>query len=127
MKTAVKKILVVEDDRSIIYSLINKFNLSKGLKALWAEDGKKGLSMAIKEKPDLILLDIILPKMDGVKMLRALREDKWGKTAKVIVLSNLYNPDKEKELKELGILDYIIKADWKIEDVVEKARKVLGM
>jgi DNA-binding response OmpR family regulator len=127
MKTTAKKILIVEDDKSIVYSLVNKFNLSKGVKATHAEDGKKGLSMALKEKPDLILLDIILPKMDGVKMLQALRQDDWGKDAKVIVLSNLYNPDKERELKELGIIDYIIKADWKIEDVVEKTRKVLGL
>jgi DNA-binding response OmpR family regulator len=125
MKTPIKKILIVEDDKPILYSLTKKFNLVEGLKVLYAEDGDLALKMALKEKPNLILLDVILPKMDGVEMLKKLRQDKRGKDIKVIILSNLSDPAKESTARELGVIDYIIKADWKIDNVIEKVLKQL--
>ncbi len=125
MKTTNKKILIVEDDQPIFYSLNKKFELIQGVKVLGAADGQEGLSVALKEKPDLILLDIILPKMNGVEMLKKLRQDNWGKDIQVIVLSNLSNLDKEHEAKALGVKDYIVKADWKIEDVVKLVKEKL--
>jgi two-component system alkaline phosphatase synthesis response regulator PhoP len=118
-------ILIVEDDEPILYSLKKKFELIKGIKVISAGDGVVGLEKAVKERPDLILLDIVLPRMDGMEMLRKLREDKWGKTVKVIVLSNLSSTDTEQEAKELGVKDYIIKADWDLDDVVVKVVKNL--
>ena len=85
----VKKILIVEDDEPIIFSLSKKLELFKTVKVLCARNGEEGLSMALVEKPDLILLDIVMPEMDGIEMLRRLRKNDWGKTVKVIILSNL--------------------------------------
>jgi len=125
MNTKSQKILIVEDDKPILYSLASKFELIKGIKTVCAEDGKQGLKLAIEEKPDLILLDIMLPKMDGITMLKQIRQDDWGKNVKVIILSNLSNPEREQETRKLGVKDYIIKADWKIEDIMEKVGATL--
>jgi len=114
-----KKILVVEDESAVNYALSLKFNSIKGVELFFAKDGEQGLNMALEKKPDLILLDLIMPKMDGMEMLKRLRQDNWGKNVKVIILSNLTHPDKEREAKELGVEDYIVKADWKLEEVVK--------
>lgn len=119
MNTASKKILIVEDEDSVVYALNEKLGAIGQLKVLCAKNGREGLKLALAEKPDLILLDIILPEIDGLKMLRALRADVWGKNAQVIVLSNLSDPFKEKEASELGVNRYMIKVDWKIDDVIK--------
>jgi len=121
MKAETKLLLIVEDEDSVVYALSEKFNLTEGVKVLFASNGVEGLRKALEEKPDLILLDIILPEMDGIEMLKKLRDDAWGKNVEVIILSNLSDPDSEKEAKELGVTQYIIKSDAKIEDVVKKA------
>jgi len=119
------QILIVEDDEPIIFSLSKKLELFKTVKVLCARNGEEGLSMALVEKPDLILLDIVMPEMDGIEMLRRLRKNDWGKTVKVIILSNLSSPEREDEAKKLGIKDYIIKAEWKLENVVSKVLEKL--
>jgi len=125
MKTLTKKILLIEDEKSIIFALTSKFNLIPGITVFYSKNGEEGLDLALKEKPDLILLDIILPKMDGLEMLKKMRQDPWGKNAKVIILSNLSNPDKETEAKKMGVKDYIIKANCKIEDVAKRVKSEL--
>lgn len=125
MKPETKLLLIVEDEDSVVYALSEKFNLTEGVKVIFASNGKDGLKKALDEKPDLILLDIILPEMDGIEMLEKLREDDWGKTVEVIILSNLSDPDSEKKAKDLGVTKYIIKADCEIEDVVKKALESL--
>ena len=121
MDTPIKKILIIEDDELIVFSLTKKLELAKGIKVLCAKNGAEGLAMSLAEKPDLILLDIIMPIMSGMDMLKQLRQDEWGKQANVIILSNLSSPEKEAEAKKLGVTDYIVKADWKLEDVISKA------
>jgi len=125
MKNKTKKLLLVEDEDSIIYALTGKFDLNPKIKVLCAKNGEQGLEMTLREKPDLILLDIILPKVNGIEMLQKLRQDDWGKNAKVIILSNLSSTDKEREASKLGVKDYIIKADSKIDDVVKLVQKNL--
>jgi two-component system, OmpR family, alkaline phosphatase synthesis response regulator PhoP len=121
-----KKILIVEDDAAILFSVSKKLELIENVQVLTAEDGEKGLATALSEKPDLILLDIVMPKMDGIEMLKKLRQDDWGKKAKVIILSNLSNSKKYAEAKKLGVTDYIIKADWKLADVAAKVMEKLA-
>ncbi|MEI7792772.1 MAG: response regulator [Candidatus Berkelbacteria bacterium] len=121
MKPETKLLLIVEDEDSVVYALSEKFNLTEGVKVIFASNGVDGLKKALEEKPDLILLDIILPEMDGIEMLEKLREDDWGKNVEVIILSNLSDPDSEKKARTLGVTQYIIKADCEIEDVVKKA------
>ncbi len=129
-KSKNKKILVieeVEDDASLRGVLHDKFSL-EGFSVLEAKDGEEGLATALSEHPDLILLDIIMPKMDGITMLKKLREDTWGKEAKVIILTNL--GDDKKLLDAMGPDSYevLLKSAWKIEAIVQKVRdKLTGM
>ncbi len=117
-------ILIIEDDHALLNALKDKFT-KEGFVVIKAHDGEEGLTMALSDHPDLILLDVIMPKMDGIMMLKALRKDAWGKDAKVIILTNLSDDKRVIEALEQGTHDYLIKADWKIEDVVEKVRKKL--
>jgi len=127
MKTATKKLLIVEDESSVNYALSLKFKLFPGIELFYAKDGQEGLRMALEKKPNVILLDIVMPKMDGIEMFKRLRQDDWGKSVKVIILSNLSDPNKEQEAKNLGAEDYIIKAEWKINDIVAKVAKSLEL
>lgn len=124
-----KTILVVDDERALREALKDKL-MSEGYDVLEAKDGKDGLNKALAEHPDLILLDVMMPKMDGVKVVENLQDDKWGKTAKVIMLTNVSDPVKVAEATEMGaknmtVYDYMIKSDWKLEEVVEKIRSKL--
>lgn len=123
-----KTILIVEDEISISAPLQasltkNNFNI------LVASNGEGGLDIAIKEKPDLILLDILMPVVNGVEFLEKLREDEWGKKAKVMVISNLLKEDvnANTHIERFNIEDYIIKSEVDIRDIVDKACKILGV
>lgn len=120
-----KKILIVEDETSLRNALRDKL-LLEGFIVLEAKNGEEGLGVALRDHPDLILLDIIMPKMDGLTMLKKLREDVWGKNTKVILLTNLSDNEKVSEALLQGSYDYLVKSDWKIEDVVTKIRARLG-
>ena len=114
-------ILVVEDERLLIKALGDKLRL-EGFEVLEAHNGKEGLALAIEKHPDLILLDIIMPVMDGISMLQELRKDEWGKYASVLMLTNLTDADKTEESLKNGAFDYLIKADWKLGDLIIKIR-----
>ena len=116
-----KKVLVVEDEVSLLRALIDKFNY-EDFETLEAKNGKEGLKIAFQDHPDLILLDILMPVMDGMTMLKKLREDEWGKSAKVIILSNLSDSQKVAEAVEQGSFKYLVKTDWTLEDIVVKVR-----
>ena len=126
MSKKVKKILIVEDETSSLKALVDKFN-REGFKTIEAQDGEIGLKKALKEHPDLILLDIILPKMDGLTALKKLREDKWGKDALVILLTNLSDSKKVAEAVEHNACEYLVKSDWTIEDVVKRVKDKLAV
>jgi len=119
-----KIVLIIEEESSMNVPL--KENLEgEGFDVTVAVNGKEGLEMALNEHPDLILLDILLPEMDGVTVLKKLREDEWGKNVKVIVLSNLSDSNTVANAIEEGSFGYLVKTEWKIEDVVAKAREIL--
>jgi len=120
-----KTILVVEDELPMLKALSDKFSL-EGFGVLEAKDGEEGLKAAFGKKPDLIILDIFMPVMDGKAMFEKLREDDWGKSVPVIILTNL-NPD-DKTLDELmknGPSYYFVKSKWKLEELVAKVKKEL--
>ena len=125
-KSLARKILIIEDDVSLIKALILALQKAgfETKDALTAEDG---LLKAVKEKPDLILLDIRLPKMDGLTMLRKLREDPWGKEVPVVLLTNMNSPEHVAKATEYRAFDYLVKSDWKLEDVVNKIKQKLRM
>ena len=117
-----KKILVVEDDRVLRRVIVDNLKAEK-FSVLEAEDGFAGLETSKKEHPDLILLDVVMPKMDGIAMLEKLREDEWGKHAHVMMLTNLSEDDKMAKATEKGVSDYLIKADWDIVGIIEKVKE----
>ena len=126
MPTAKKKIkvLVVEDDSFLAGIYTTKLGL-EGFEVLSAGDGEAGLKMAKKEIPDIILLDILMPKMDGFEVLDELKKDPTTQKVPVIVLTNLgQKEDVERGLKG-GAADYLIKAHFVPADTVAKIRKVL--
>jgi len=125
MDTSAKSILVVEDEPSLL-KLLKEMYQSKGFNVLSAIDGAEGIKIALKEHPDLIVLDLLLPKLGGIPYLKKLRQDNWGKTAKVIVLTNLSNNQSVADALELGVQTYIVKSDMDIENVINKTRQELG-
>ncbi|MFH0874281.1 MAG: response regulator [Candidatus Komeilibacteria bacterium] len=125
MRNKTKKILITEDETLLRNALGEKLRL-EGFEVLAAENGQKGLELALAEHPDLILLDIIMPVMDGLTMLKQLRQDAWGKTAPVILLTNLTaNDNIMPEVIEQQPAFYLVKTDWTLDKVVEKIKETL--
>lgn len=119
-----QKILIVEDEAVLRSALRDKLT-SNNLIVLEAEDGEEGLKLALSEHPDLILLDLLMPKMDGISMLKRLRQDKWGKGVKVIILTNLGESEPIAATVELGASEYIVKSNWQLGDILAKVRGML--
>jgi DNA-binding response OmpR family regulator len=119
-----KTILIVEDEIPLLNILSDRL-AREGFAVLEAQNGKAGLKIALAEHPDLILLDIILPVMDGITVLKRLHADPWGKTAKVIMLTNLGDSQNVADALAFGSHDFLVKSDWKIEDVVRVVRDKL--
>jgi DNA-binding response OmpR family regulator len=125
MKHKKKTILVVDDEPSLSSALFDVFS-REGYDVILAADGEQGLKSAKDNHPDIILLDIVMPVMDGSAMLDKLRQDKWGKQAKVIMLTNLSASKEEAVSLSKNVENYIIKSDWKIKDIVDLVNKKLG-
>ena len=121
-----KSILLVEDDEFLAELYATKLNL-EGFEVSLAVDGEKGVKMAKEVKPDLILLDIILPKMDGFEVLKTIKQDKDLKNIPVILLTNLSQKDEVKKGLDLGANDYLIKAHFMPSEVVKKIKQTIGV
>lgn len=119
-----KKILIIDDDDSLRSVMEDGFS-REGFSVRTAKNGKEGLELAINEKPDLILVDILMPVMDGITMIKELRQDSWGKDANIILLSNLDDTTKIAEAAQLKVFDFLTKQDNKMEDVIKKAKEKL--
>jgi len=120
-----KKILIVEDEAPLRNAVCDILGF-EGFQVFQAKNGQEGLDTALKEHPDLILLDLMMPVMDGLTMLEKLRADAdWGKNAGVILLTNINDPDKVAQATSAGSYDFLVKSDWNIEDVVKKIKSRL--
>ena len=113
-----KQILIVEDV-SFLQKAMKVILKDAGYDVIIASNGEDGLNKAIKKRPDLILLDILMPKMDGMTMLKELRKDSWGKNAPVIILTNLNDKEKLIEATKEHVVDYYVKSDWEIDEIVK--------
>lgn len=120
-----KKILLIEDDSFLISMYTTKFEL-ENFEVVAAEDGEKGLGLAAKEKPDIILLDILLPKMNGFEVLKELKNNKETSPIPVILLTNLSQKNEIEQGLALGAQDYLIKAHFMPSEVMDKIKKVLN-
>jgi len=119
-----KKILVVEDDKNLLLVLQEKF-INEGFSVVTALDGEEGLIVTEKEKPDLILLDIRMPKIDGITMARKLKEA--GVDVPIIFLTNLGDIEHISNTIEVSKSDYLIKSNWNLDDIVKKVKAKLGL
>lgn len=119
------KLLVVEDDEFISAIYAKKLSM-EGYGVRLAENGEKALSMMREEKPDLVLLDIIMPVMDGFETLRQIRADEKLRDIKVAVLSNLSEDKEMSQTRELGAVDYIVKANISVADLSAKVAGYLA-
>lgn len=118
-----KKILIAEDDLRLLRAISARLT-KEGFKIIVAKNGEECVKLALKLHPDLILLDIVMPKMDGLSVLESLRTDPWGKKVPIIILSNL--DEAESSASAFGeIQAYLVKADWSLEDLVKVVRKKL--
>lgn len=116
-----KTILVVDDDDTIRRVLSDKFEAEK-FDILTASNGEEGLSTALAKHPNMVLLDLVMPVMDGMSMLKALRQDSWGKDVPVMILTNVNNGDDVGEALKYNVYDFLVKTDWRLEDVVERVK-----
>jgi DNA-binding response OmpR family regulator len=120
-----RTILIIEDDQMLSDMYTDKFQLDH-FAVLTAKDGEHGLTLALKEKPHMILLDIALPKMDGLEVMKKIRADVWGKSVPIIVLTNLNVDGKVID----GVMHYepaycLLKANTTPEELLQKANVIL--
>lgn len=121
-----KKILVVEDELALSQVLSDRFT-EEGFEVQTAADGEEGLQKATEWKPDLVLLDIVMPKMDGMTMLHKLRATPVGKTMPVILLTNLSDTEDVYDAMANGVYDFLVKSHWDLEDLIHEVQtKLIG-
>ena len=120
-----KKVLIIEDDKSLA-RLIESALTVEGFEPLLATDSDEGLDKAIMQKPDLILLDILLPSKSGFDCLRELKKNSKSSAVPVIILSNLGQDEEVRLGLTLGAVDYLVKADFSIDEVMRKIKKIVA-
>ena len=118
------KILIIEDEKILAQMYKDKF-IQAGFKVSLAFDSKEGLEITKREKPDLILLDILLPREDGIIFLNWLKNEPKISSIPVVVVSNYDDPKTKKEAFKLGVKDYLIKSNYTPEEVVQKIKNYL--
>ena len=124
MATTGKRILLVEDDRFLRRACEASLR-QRGFTVVTAGDGEEALRLVKDERPDLILLDMLMPKLSGIDVLRALRGDATTRDIRVLVLSNSSREQDMAEVKKLGVVGYFVKADLSLKDLGDKVTRLL--
>lgn len=120
-----KKIIIVEDEK-ILANLLNRKLKDQGYESMVAWNGKEGLELIRKESPDLILLDIVMPEMDGFEMMEIISKDKELNKIPIIIVSNSGQPVEIGRAQKLGAKDWLIKAEFDPQEVIDKVKKQIG-
>ncbi len=118
-----KKILIIEDE-GVMNKLLREEFKERGFEVEYATDGKQGLELIKNKKADVILLDIVLPKMDGFEILEKLKEEKI-KTSPIILLTNLSEIGDIQRALDLGAKTYLLKADYQLKEIADKVEMIL--
>lgn len=118
-------LLLVVEDEAVLRRLLVMTLRAEGFTVIEAVDGAEGITLACKRRPNLILLDIIMPEVNGMEMLQRLRKDPWGKKADVILLTNLGDDESIKRAKDFGVTDYFIKSDWPLDELAHEIKAKL--
>jgi len=119
------KILLAEDDKLISNSLCDALK-QNGFEAIPAYDGEEAMAKAKELKPDLLLLDIMMPKLDGISVLWELKADPELSKLPVIILTNMGDAETISKIIEAGAVDYLLKSDQSVDDIIKKVRDVLA-
>jgi len=119
-----QKILIIEDDKFLRELIVRKLN-EEGFDVSEAVDGEEGIKKVKQEKPDLILLDLILPGMDGFEVLSQIKNDSGLSSIPVIILSNLGQKEDIEKGMRLGAVDYLVKAHFEPNEIIEKIKSTL--
>ena len=120
------KIAIIEDDPVISQMYRMKFE-ADGFEAELADNGKRGVALVEKFRPDMILLDLQMPEMGGAEALEIIRASEWGKHIPVIILTNLGEEESPRHIRSLGIHSYIVKADLTPRQVVSRVKEALDL
>ncbi len=126
MDTKKTSVVIIEDEKMLADMYTTKFSM-EGFEAQKANDGQAGFDMVKAVKPDMVLLDIIMPKIDGFGVLKMLKDDAELKNIPVILLTNLGQEEDIKKGKDLGAADYFVKANHTPAEVVQKVKQVLNI
>jgi len=124
MPENIKKVLIVEDDK-FLAKMLGRMLESHQYETILASNGKEGLVKASADQPNLILLDIMLPDIDGFDLLETIKNNEKTKKIPVIIISNLGQPEDIQQGRSLGAKDYLVKSDLSLDEVVKKVRKYL--
>ena len=125
-----KKLLLIVEDEKVLSNTLEERLVSEGFEVIKAFDGGEGLQLALSKHPDLILLDLLMPKVDGLTMFKKLREDPWGEYAPVIILTNADSSSNVADAMTIGHSDtfeYILKTSLSLDGVVSRIKKRLGL
>ena len=120
------KIAIIEDDQAISQMYRIKFE-AENFVVETAENGKLGIDLVISMKPDIVLLDLMMPEMNGDEVLEQMRSNPWGKDIKVVILTNMGEQEISPKIRELGVSAIILKADMTPRQVAEIVKKQLGL
>lgn len=124
MEPSQTKILIVEDEEILLTALSEELK-QEGFQVVGAKDGVEGVEKAQSDKPDLILLDLVMPRLDGIGALKQMKENPAIKDIPVVILTNLSDYDKISDALSLGAMDYLVKANYRLEELVNKIKTVL--
>jgi len=119
-----KTILIIEDDQFLRELIVRKIT-GEGFSALEAESGEQGIEKTKQEKPDLILLDLMLPGIGGFEVLKKIKEDKNSNSIPIIILSNLAEPEEMEKGLKMGAVDFLIKAHLTPREIIDKVKSIL--
>lgn len=124
--SAVKQKVLIVEDEEVIADLLQRKLEKEGFQTCRAENGQVGLDLARKEKPDLIVLDLIMPKMDGFTLMAEIQKDAGLKGIPLVIVSNSGQPVELNRARELGAKDWLIKTEFDPQELVDKVRKQLN-
>jgi len=118
------KILIVEDEEILLTALSEELK-QEGFDVVGAKDGVEGVEKIASEKPDLVLLDLVMPRLDGIGALKQMKENEATKEIPVVILTNLSDYDKVSDALSMGAMDYLVKANYRLEELVAKIKNIL--
>ncbi|MBE3093535.1 MAG: response regulator [Actinobacteria bacterium] len=128
MATDKKQTILIVEDESALLKVYAECFMKEGFLVLKAVNGREGLDIALREKPDIILLDILMPVMNGLTMMQKIRENNvWGKAVPILLLTNLAASEEKvkKIVSENQPVYYLVKLDWSLSAIVEKVKKTV--